>query len=63
LALPFCVLAGCAGKKESEDGPVTIELWYGAAVTEAGPPPADWKVFQLIKDKPGINLVAAERLP
>jgi putative aldouronate transport system substrate-binding protein len=38
-------------------GPVTIELWYGAAVTEAGPPPADWKVLQLIKDKLNINLV------
>jgi putative aldouronate transport system substrate-binding protein len=57
-ALLFCVFAGCAGKKESESGPVTIELWYGAAVTEAGPPPPDWKVFALIKDKLGINLVA-----
>jgi putative aldouronate transport system substrate-binding protein len=37
-------------------GPVTIELWYGAAVTEAGPPPADWPVLQLIKDKLNIDL-------
>ncbi len=32
----------------SKDGAgktVTIDLWYGAAVTEAGPPPADWKVL------------------
>jgi putative aldouronate transport system substrate-binding protein len=37
-------------------GPVTIELWYGAAVTEAGPPPADWKALQIIKDKLNIDL-------
>ncbi|MDR2793555.1 MAG: ABC transporter substrate-binding protein [Treponema sp.] len=37
--------------------PVTIELWYGAAVTEAGPPPADWKALQLIKEKLNIILV------
>jgi putative aldouronate transport system substrate-binding protein len=37
-------------------GPVTIELWYGAAMTEAGPPPADWKVLRLIRDKLNIEL-------
>ena len=37
-------------------GPVTIELWYGAAITEAGPPPADWVGFQIIKDKLNIDL-------
>ncbi|MDR1374683.1 MAG: hypothetical protein LBJ24_06900, partial [Treponema sp.] len=44
----FCIfLAGCAGKKDQPagEGPVTIDLWYGAAVTEAGPPPPDWKVL------------------
>ncbi|MDR2397910.1 MAG: extracellular solute-binding protein [Spirochaetaceae bacterium] len=53
------ILPGCAGKKETqtETGPVTIELWYGAAVTEAGSPPPDWKALQLIKDKLNINLV------
>ncbi|MCR5621336.1 MAG: extracellular solute-binding protein [Treponema sp.] len=65
LAL-MAVLAGCA-KKESASGssaaapaenagPVTIDLWYGAAVTEAGPPPADWKALQIIKDKLNIDL-------
>ncbi|AEE15483.1 extracellular solute-binding protein [Treponema brennaborense] len=45
------------GTKDSgANGPVTIELWYGAAVTEAGPPPADWAGFQIIKDKLGIEL-------
>ncbi|MDD2396252.1 MAG: extracellular solute-binding protein, partial [Sphaerochaeta sp.] len=37
-------------------GPVTVELWYGAAITEAGPPPADWVGFQIIKDKLNIDL-------
>ena len=51
------VLAGCAKKTAAVDSdPVTIELWYGAAVTEAGPPPADWPVLQLIKDKLNIDL-------
>jgi putative aldouronate transport system substrate-binding protein len=37
-------------------GPTAIELWYTPSVNEAGQPPADWKVFQLIKDKLNINL-------
>ncbi len=37
-------------------GPTTVELWYGAAITEAGPPPADWVGFQIIKDKLNIDL-------
>jgi putative aldouronate transport system substrate-binding protein len=49
------MLAGC--KKSADAGaPVTIELWYGAAVTEAGPPPADWPVVGLIKEKLNIDL-------
>ncbi len=37
-------------------GPVTIELWYGAAVTEAGPPPSDWVGYGIIKEKLNIDL-------
>ena len=45
------------GKKPATAaGPVSVELWYGAAVTEAGPPPADWKVLQMVKDKLNIDL-------
>ncbi|MDR0723456.1 MAG: extracellular solute-binding protein [Treponema sp.] len=40
----------------ASSGPVTIDLWYGAAVTEAGPPPANWKALQIIKDKLNIDL-------
>jgi len=43
------------GTKEPT-GPTTIELWYGAAVTEAGPPPSDWVGFGIIKEKLGIEL-------
>jgi len=42
-------------EQESSDL-VNIELWYGAAVTEAGPPPADWKALEIIREKLGINL-------
>ena len=36
--------------------PVTIELWYGAAITEAGAVPDDWAGYQILKDKYNINL-------
>ncbi len=36
--------------------PVDLEVWVGASVSEAGPPPDDWAVYQIAKDKLGINL-------
>ncbi|MDR2476835.1 MAG: extracellular solute-binding protein [Treponema sp.] len=48
--------AACGRNKGGALAPVTIELWYGAAVTEAGPPPADWKALQIIKQKLNIDL-------
>jgi putative aldouronate transport system substrate-binding protein len=50
---------GCAKKDvtaANSNAPVTIELWYGAAVTEAGPPPMNWKALKIIKEKLNINL-------
>jgi putative aldouronate transport system substrate-binding protein len=47
---------GAQGKTPAQTGLVTIDLWYGASVTEAGPPPADWAVLKLIKDKLNIDL-------
>ena len=44
------------GEAKASDKPVDIDLWYGAAVTEAGPPPEDWIVKQIVKDKLNINL-------
>lgn len=60
IALAAIVAPAFAGGKSdsaAQTGPVTVELWYGAAVTEAGPPPADWKALQIIREKLGVNLV------
>jgi putative aldouronate transport system substrate-binding protein len=48
-------LAACK-KRGGLGGLVDIDLWYGAAVTEAGPPPPDWKALQIVRDKLNINL-------
>ena len=40
----------------AKEEPVAIDLWYGAAITEAGPPPDDWVGFKVIKDKLNIDL-------
>ncbi len=50
-----------AGSQESavttdERGNVPITLWYGAAVTEAGPIPNDWTGYDIIREKLGIEL-------
>ena len=47
------------GSKESVasvDGPVQIELWFGAAMTEAGMIPDDWVGYDIIRDKLNIDL-------
>ncbi len=47
------------GSKESAasvDGPVQIELWFGAAMTEAGMIPDDWVGYDIIRDKLNIDL-------
>ena len=49
-------LAACDKKEDSASGIVTIDLWYGAAVTEAGPPPANWDALKIIREKLNINL-------
>jgi len=35
-----------------------VELWYGAAVTEAGPLPSNWPGYAIIQKKCGVNLKA-----
>ncbi len=32
-----------------------VEIWEGASVSESGPPPDDWKAYQIVRDKLGIN--------
>ena len=59
LILAIATPAFAAKKwKVNKDGTVDIELWYGAAVTEAGPPPTDWVAYKIIREKLGINLIA-----
>ncbi len=54
LASPVFAQGGAEAAKTQELVP--IELWYGAAITEAGPPPTDWVGYQIIKDELGIDL-------
>ena len=47
IAMLVCTSVFANGGSEktaavNADGTVTIELWYGAAITEAGPIPDDW---------------------
>ena len=56
LAVVFPAFAGGAKEPVKQSGPVSIDLWYGAAVTEAGAPPADWFVIQEVKEKLNIDL-------
>ncbi|MCL2805205.1 MAG: extracellular solute-binding protein [Treponema sp.] len=54
VALMVISFVGCT--RGGSSGLVDIELWYGAAVTEAGPPPADWHVLERIRNELNINL-------
>ena len=60
FALLIPVFAGgrrdTKGTAVASNEPVDIEIWYGAAASEAGPPPADWEVYKIVKDKLNINL-------
>ncbi len=47
---------GTAENKVQSDKPVTITMWYNAAVTEAGPLPDDWVGFKIIRDELNIDL-------
>ncbi len=61
ITLSVCSLVFAGGSKEAEtvtteDGLVPINMWYGAAVTEAGPIPEDWVGYDIIRDELGIEL-------
>lgn len=58
LAVPVFANGTSEAKSSAtaSEGPVVIDLWYGAAVTEAGPPPADWVGFDIIREKLNIDL-------
>ena len=58
LIASISLFAGGSGETSAvnEDGTVDITMWYGAAVTEAGPIPDDWVGYDIIRDELGINL-------
>ena len=57
ILLCFALMLIVAGSAFAQsDKLVTIEMWYGAAITEAGPPPDDWVVYKILKEKLGIDL-------
>lgn len=45
-----------AATSGNADRPVKIDLWYGALMSEAGPPPQDWIVYDIVRDKLNIEL-------
>ena len=61
IAMLVCTSVFATGGSEktsavNPDGTVTIALWYGAAITEAGPIPDDWVGYQILRDEHGIDL-------
>ncbi len=42
--------------KAAAEGPVTLTFWYNPAIVEAGSPPADWFVYERLRNELGINL-------
>lgn len=40
----------------NDDGLVTITMWQTPAIVEAGAPPDDWVVYDILRDELGINL-------
>ena len=62
VALLSCAFVFANGGSEATSGPVTnadgtvtIELWYGAAITEAGPIPDDWIGYDILREEHGID--------
>ena len=56
LVLAMAAPAFSAKAKTNKDGTVDIEIWYGAAASEAGPIPNEWVGYKIVKDKLKINL-------
>ena len=61
LLLAFPVFAGGSGETTAAaagtpEDPVEIELWFGAAMTEAGMIPEDWVGYDILRNELGIDL-------
>ena len=67
LAVLMALPAFASGSRESKaaagtpDDPVSIELWFGAAVTEAGMIPEDWVGYDIVREKLGSCAVPKTR--
>jgi len=57
LLMALSLPAQGAKEQASEQKLTPITMWYGALMTEAGPPPADWVVYDIVRDKLGIELI------
>ncbi len=57
LAVTSLFAEGSKEKAKKDDDLVTITFWYNPAIVEAGSPPADWFVYERIRNELGINLV------
>ena len=51
VAILATVVASVAAAQTKTD----LEFWVGASVSEAGPPPDDWRAYSIVRDKLGIN--------
>lgn len=48
--------AAAAEAEAAAAEPVEIDIWVMASVTEAGPPPDDWVVYDMVQEDLGIDL-------
>ena len=55
IAVAFAVEYSFSAKK-GKSGNINIEIAYSPAFGEAGAPPANWTVYDIVSDKLGINL-------
>lgn len=58
------VLAACGGggSQSTSNAPVDLTIWINPAVPEVAPPPANWSLYTLVRQKLNINL-KVELLP
>lgn len=59
FALTFCVVCAglfLTGAKKNSKKLIKIDMWYGGTVSEAGDPPGDWIVYDIVREKLGIDL-------
>lgn len=56
LVMPVFAAGGSETTTADSSKPVVIELWYGAAITEASSIPSDWVGYQILRDELNIDL-------